>query len=329
MAYQDIIGRLRGVAAKLPSSYAGTLANNGLQAIYDESTWSFMLQSGAWLTPGLAGGGSGVSPGTITTTIGSPTVVGNATAATLWASLTNPTVTSYQIRLSQYSLYNIVAFTGGTTLTLDRPWMEPASGAGLSYMLYQAYFVTPPRFKRFLAIQDFTNANWLNFTRYKQSDLAVLDPQRTIFDLPTYVVPLSTDQRAGSATLGQMLYELWPGPLSVLPYYLYMVVDGPLMVLPSDDPPYPITNELVQLKAEVRAYEWLEAQKGAEYQRGSGADTKFLLGVAEKLYQQRLLPIKKRDRDLCDNFISKIRRQWTPNGPGNGFYSAITGQGTV
>ena len=43
-------------------------------------------------------------------------------------------------------------------------------------------------------------------------DLANEDAERTDFDEPLYVVPYEVDTRAGSATYGQMLFELWPHP---------------------------------------------------------------------------------------------------------------------
>lgn len=303
----------------IADSYSATLLNEALGHIEDEQMWSFQLQESGWLTPGLLfnsgpGSGPGQSSGTVTFTAFSDQVIGDAIASAAWAAYASqPFLTSCQIRSPFYSLYNIIAYDNGTvnppfgTFTLDRPWMEP-SFTQASYMIYQAYFPVPvPDFRRFLAARDTTNSAPMDYWTTTQKELAVKDPERTIFDDPGYFVPYQTDQRPGSSTFGNMLYELWPHPLSVLPYTYAYLRRGPQLQAPSDTVPYPVTEDLVLWQAKTSAYLWKEAQKGENIGRGSGADYKFLAAATEAKYKSKLKEIKARDRDLVDLYLMKWR----------------------
>ena len=307
----------------LADSYAVTLLNEALGTIEDQQMWSFQLCEGGWLTPGLQFPGAsstvGVSVGTITATPFTNTVVGDATASAAWAAYKAPPfLTSMQIRSPFYSLYNIVNYSvngsGFGVFTLDRPWMEPG-GALQPYMIYQAYFPVPyPDFKKFLAIRDTTNSCPMDYWTKSQKDLAFEDPERTEFDDPVYVVPYEVDNRAGSATLGSMMYELWPHPLNQLPYTFSYMRRGPQLVNPTDTPPYPITEDAVLWLAKEAAYLFKEAQKGEKVERGSGADFRFLAQMAEAKYQKALKPCKEKDRDMVDLYFNKVRQVYQLNG---------------
>lgn len=316
MSYRTMSMSLHGQIPGLEFPLAQSFINEALGYIYDLLIWSFQFKEDGWFTPGLQFQGSafGLSLGTITATRFSDQIVGNATAAAAWLAYslagTLPLLTSYQIRSPYYSLYNIIAFDGVNTFTLDRPWMEPA-GAGLTYMVYQAYFAAPrptTDFKRFLEIRDTTNAAPLDYATYSRRDLSVLDPQRTVFNLPTYVVPYEVDARTGSATPGNMLYELWGHPLSQLPYTYSYLRRGPLLSLPADTIPAPLTEELVLWRAKEVAYQWKESQKGDGIQRGAGADWRFLSERAEKEFTKALKIIADRDRDLVEAYFSRFVR---------------------
>lgn len=301
MSFQDLYFNLIGEVPGLPAPLAKTMVNNALGFIYDSQLWSWQLKESNWLTPGLLFGSGNVSSGTITATSYSDQIVGDATAAALWVAYASmPLLTQFQIRVPSYSLYNIIAFDGVNTFTLDRPWMEP-DGAGLSYMIYQAYFAAPlADFKRFFAVRDTINGSPLDYWSMTQKDLALIDPQRTNYNQPGYVIPYEVDARTGSATLGYMLYELWPHPLSERPYTFNYLRRGPTLTANSDTISYPLTEEMVSWRAKEVAYLWAEAQKGQEVKRGSGADWRFLAGAAKAEYERVAKLIRDRDRDLCD-----------------------------
>jgi len=412
---------------------AATKINEAFQLIQDEHVWSFQLQTGGWLTPGILGGQTTafLSPGTITVQPFSNTVTGDLTASAAWAAASNPLITSYQIRVPYYSIYSITSFTAGAnlpysfviqgtspahnysfavysgsfdytdigtsgtpipnpifrdiynglfyqlsvvsgsftltqvsspsssilsysvadtetsssyafqvasaalevtptglsnfaTLTLDRPWMEPAQ-VNAGYMAYQAYFPAPAGLKKWLAIRDTTNNQPMDWWTYTQVDLSEIDPQRTDFAEPQYVVPYGPDNRIGSATFGQFLYELWQGPLTQLPYTYQCEVNWPALVNPNDTLPYPLTEELVKFRTYEVISLWKEMQKGDEMERGSGANWQFLAKAYREEYESRLKKISLVDRQLCELYFTRMKRY-----PGNvDSFVSVTGQMSV
>ena len=313
----------------MPLPLAKTTINRALGTIYDLQMWSFQVQESGWLTPGLVlpvnTSGVGLSIGTITTTPYSATVTGDALAGAAWASLVGrPLITELQLRSPSYALYSIIAYDPGVdpsspsfpnaTLTLDRPWTEPSGPQ--SYMLYQAYFPVPvPDFKRFLDVKDTTNAWPLDYWSLGRKDLSALDPQRTVFSNTTNIVPYKVDTRSGSPTIGSMLYELWPHPLSVLPYSYSYLRRGPQLALNTDTVPAPLNEELVLWRARELGYLWKESQRGEGLQRGSGANWQFLAGEARENFKEKIKLAKDEDRDLMpDLYFNRMNPQWNSDG---------------
>jgi hypothetical protein len=325
-------GEIPGVSLELTKSKI----NDALGKIYDETVWSFQLgQSGGWLIPGLV-----ASVGTVTVTPFSPYVFADAVASAAWQLVFAPgVVPTLQFRNPSYALYDIIAYntsfdgslgrlplgavplgwSGGSYLTLDRPWMEPPSGAGQNYYIYQAYFPVPVSdFRSFVEIRDTTDGDYVDFEALSQEDLSVEDPQRVIFGpaLPTYAVPFDIDKRPNSLTLGYLRYEVWPHILSVWPLSFTFKRRGALLVNPGDAVPYPLTEELVTFRAKEVLYQYKEAQKGEQMQRGSGADWKFLAESAQKEYRECLKKIRAVDANLHRDFLTRQKRrpQWTQDG---------------
>lgn len=335
MAFQDLTFGLVGDVPGLNYDRAKTFVNEALGKIYDKLIWSFQFKESNWLTPGLQFGTPNAfsSAGTISATAYNNQIIGDATASAAWAAYqtagTLPLLTAFQIRQPYYGLYNIIAYDTTSnppfgTFTLDRPWLEP-TGTGLTYMVYQAYFPVPVSdFKRFLDFQDFTNGSPLDFWSYTRKDLAWIDPQRTNFNQPYNVVPYEVDSRVASPTLGYMLYELWPHPLSVLPYHFDYLRRGPLLVNPSDTVSSPLTDELVLWRAKRVAYQWKEAQKGDGVQRGAGADWRYLAAEANKEFDDEFKVIADRDRDLALTYFDRFIRNNTLLANGEPF-ATITG----
>jgi hypothetical protein len=401
---------------------ATTKINEALEAIQNEGVYSFQLKTAGWLTPGLLGGPNTklLSPGTITVVPFTNTITGDAIASQVWQGVSfgqslgygeggygeggygggaipgslplgyRPLLTTQQIRVPYYSLYNIIAlgnngtvsyanlisggygqkpgiytaqvadgagtgtgawisvtvgsdgivslpatvviagsgyvmpvvnFSTGQTgeipavfsvglqavITVDRLWTEPYQ-LNAGYMIYQAYFPAPPGFKRWYYILDTTNNNWIDWWSYTQVNLSEDDSERINFLQPTNVVPYGQDTRPGSATLGQMLYELWPHPIMQLPYTFGCQANWPALQAPGDTVPYPLTDELVKMRAYEMLYLWKESQKGDEMERGSGANWMFLSQAMQKQYADRLKRIRIMDRNLVDLYFTKMRR---------------------
>jgi len=303
-------GEIPGVSETL----AKNKINEALGRIYDETDWSFQVQEGGWNNPGLLASG-----GTVTVTPYSNQVIGDANATTIWAGIQTgprPVLTELQFRDPSYALYDIVAYDTTShppfaTLTLDRQWLEPTTGAGRPYQIYQCYFPVPVQdFRKFIEIRDTTYDQPVDFWTYSRDDLAYVDPQRLQFGpgVPTYAVPHDVDQRPGSTTLGFVRYEIWPHNLSHMPYSFGYERRGALLVNPTDTLQYPIDEELLMWRVREVLYQFCEAQKGIDVQRGAGANWQFLAEKAEKEYNRKLQLIKSVDRNLNRNLVIRKKR---------------------
>jgi hypothetical protein len=278
--------------------------------------------------------GSGQTPGTYTVPVLDPSIGAGATVSITVNA--NGTVTLPPIVLTAGSNYTTPYITfshGGTpatfsviliaTLKIDRPWMEPAQLNG-NYLVYQAYYPAPPGFKRWGNIRDTFNDNMMDWWSYSQTDLAEIDPQRTIFSQPDHVVPFGPDTRPGSATYGQFLFELWPGPTCQLPYTFQCECNWPPLQNPTDTLPYPLTEELVRQRTYEMCCLWKEGMKGDEMERGSGANWQFLAKAYHEEYVDRLKRIRIMDRNISDQYLTKARRNY-PIGSDGGMNNNRTG----
>jgi hypothetical protein len=305
----------QGEIPGLSLAFAKTKINEALKDIYDKTDWSWQTGYSGWYVPAL------IATGTVTVTPYSDQVIGDAAATAAWLAITGrPTLTERQFRNPSWSLYSIIAYDDGqtvgqgnypfATLTLDRPWMEVVTGAGQPYQIYQAYFPVPVAdFTKFVEIRDTTNSAPVSFTELSQDDLSAVDPKRLMFGptVPEYAVPWGTDTRTGSATFGYIMYELWPHVLALYPYSFSYKRSGALMVDPSDTPPYPITEECVSWRAKEMIYQWKEAQKGDQVERGAGANWQFLSQAAAAEFKEKHKECRRLDANLHRDFMTRPR----------------------
>lgn len=316
-------GEIPGVALSL----AKTKINDALGVIYDETDWSFQSRYGGWLNPGLK-----ANTGTVTVTPYSDQVIADATATAAWAAITSPLITVLQFRVLPYSLYNIIGYDTTTnapfaTLTLDRPWMEPPSGSGITYFIYQAYFAVPVKdFRKFTFIMDTTFNAPVDYTKYSLADLGTIDPQRVRFGptVPTFAVAIGADQRPQSSTLGYPMFEIWPHNLSLMPYTFGYKRRGPQLVNLADEVPTPLTEELVLHRTREILYLYKEAQTGEQVARGSGADWKFLSQASAAEYQKVLKQIRAIDANLHQDFVTRGFSK--SRSPRDGYSTNVLGQ---
>ena len=327
----------QGAIPGLSIAYAKTTLNEALKDIYDSTDWSWQTGQSGWLVPTL------IANGTVTVTPYSTAVVADAVATAQWAALTGrPLLTELQFRNPSWALYNIVQYLAGSnpsnpnnpyaTLTLDRPWMEPVTGSGQPYQIYQAYFPVPVAdFTKFIEIADTLNQSPVSFTRFSQDDLSAIDPKRLMFGptVPEYAVPWGTDTRVApdgtlSPTYGYIMYELWPHVLSQVPYAFSYKRSGPLLVNPTDTPLYPITEECIKWRAKEILYQWKEAQKGEQMERGMGANWQFLAQAAGAEHKQKLKQCRLLDANLHRDFVTHPRRDGAVTS--DGYSTNRTGQ---
>ena len=273
--------------------------------------------------------GAGQTPGTYTVAVSDQTGPGSGGSVSITVA-SNGTVEVPPVVLAPGSGYvtPAIAFSEGGTpatfevfqnvvLTLDRPWLEPTSGPGQPFMIYQAYFVAPCKdFHKFIEMRDTTNSAPIDFWTMTQAELAIRDPQRTWFTNSTYCVPAGFDYRPGSSTLGYPMFELWPQQLDYLPYsfsYRRKGVTGYPTGLPETFAdfqnyplPPPITEELLGYETKVCLYEYKEAQKDQQQARGSGANWLLLIQVAQKRYQEVLSKLISIDLNLNGEAFTRL-----------------------
>jgi hypothetical protein len=208
-------------------------------------------------------------------------------------------------------------------LTLDRPWLEPTSGPGQPYMIYQAYFVAPVKnFHKFIEMRDTTNSAPIDFWSMTQAELAIRDPQRTEFTDPSYCVPAGFDYRPGTSTPGYPMFELWPQQLDYLPYSFSYRMKG-VTGYPAGVPetyqdfqtyqlPPPVTEQLLGFGTKICLYEYKEAQKDKEQARGSGANWLLLIGIAQKRYDDILDKLIAVDLNLNGEAFTRLPGRGRP-----------------
>jgi hypothetical protein len=268
--------------------------------------------------------GSGQTPGVYTIPVLDPAVGAGATLSITVNA--DGTVTLPPVLLSAGTGYTTPYITfaeGGTsatfsitliaTITIDRPWTEPPQ-VNSNYAIYQAYYAAPPGFKRWFNIRDTTNNEQMDWWSMTQIDLSQEDPQRERYDQPEFVVPFGIDNRPGSATLGQQLYELWPHPISQLPYTFMCQCNWPALAIPTDTVPYPLTEGLLKHRTYETVALWKESQKGDEMERGSGANWQFLVKAHHEEYKDDLRQIRIMDRHLMELYFTKARMTAPFNG---------------
>ena len=320
MALYDIAFRLTRIVPETALAAAQTGVYRGLEAIYDQVDWSWQKGFAGWLAPGIV-----FNTGTFTTTPYSNQIIADATATAAILAYTGlPLITQLQYRNPAFAVYDIVGYDyntlnpGFVTLILDRPWMEPGSGSGQPYYIYQHYFVAPVQdFRKWIAIQDFTNNQPLDFWTLTRADLANLDPQRQDQSIPTNVVPAGIDQRPGSATYGWQRFELYPWQGNLCPYTLSYRRRGQLPEEQSDwltmYPEAPITENMVEFKAK----EILLLDKAADMENrvpGSGKGMMLLSTMAQKTYYEHFGQVLSIDLNLDGENFTHVHQPGKWNG---------------
>ena len=315
MSLFNLAKKLTGLFPGTPLSLAQSTITDAIGEIYDTTTWSFQKQQGAFLCPGNVLDGAG----SFSVTPYSNLIIADATAsAALLAYSGPPLLTQLQYRDPSYAIYNIVAadFTApaAVVLTLDRPWMEPTSGPGQPYMIYQCYFAAPVAdFRDFVEMRDPTNDAEIDHWSLTQAELAVRDPQRSDFSEPAYCVPRGLDLVPTSATYGYQMFELWPHQLSAVPYDFTYRRRGPLPVTAADWQlmllPPPITEDMAEWKSRELLCQYKEGQKDRATPKGSGANWLMLSQMAQKQFATRLSQAISIDINLDGEHLTYTSRR--------------------
>jgi hypothetical protein len=183
--------------------------------VAERRCWSWLLKPGQFVLPVV------VKDGTVTVTLNSAAVTGNAAAAAAWST----SLIGRQFRIgSSTPIYTITDVTtvvaANDTLTLDQVW-GAATAAAQNYEIYQAYVTVPSDFHSFIAVID-PSQNWrLWANRWSQGDLNAWDAARTNAGSSYTLVPFAYDT---TTTPPRPRYELWPHQKAAYVYpYLYEI----------------------------------------------------------------------------------------------------------
>ena len=264
MPLDDYANELVGQFPGLSILVARNMVNKAWSAIRDATLWSWLTSDGAFAVPNV------IFTGSVTTVQGSPSVVGDAAAAAAWlaVALANPPLASpnlgfgRQFRITNGPLYNIIAFDGIDTLTLDRPFLEPSLTAFPTYQIYRAYYSpyslapTPTSFLRFLAItnKDFAYTIVGEKLTKNQEILNRRDPQRGAQGDAYNVASYKVDAQ------GNPVYEFWPHPTNAHPYIAAYISRGTDLtatgVVPAVDLPATVSKLLLTSRAEYETALW-------------------------------------------------------------------------
>lgn len=326
MALSNMIAEMRGAVPGYSALLARTHLVESYADIQNMTGWSFQLGVGSISTPGK------VSAGTVTVQLGSTVVIADAAATAAWLTAGTPLsfLSQRQFRVGAGTIYNIISYDDGqtsppdpsvnnnfpfATIVLDRYYSDlvnsNAAQPGSGYTIYQPYIATPVKeFEGWEAVCDVTNVIWLkcNASRHDRERIDRADPQRQIFSNPGTLLPYEVDQRPGSATLGYMMYELYPQPQAQYSYQTWWTWKGPKLSAPTDTLSYPLTEDVVKTGARRKALSWAEANKDPSNPRGAGADFRFLIGEAKESFDEQIKAIRLLDRDRVDLWNSRMTR---------------------
>jgi len=236
MAFADLTAELVGTVPRISALHAQQVINRAWDRVRDSRLWSFHFVSDAQLFVPF-----GITAGSVTATFDSKTVVADAAAAAALnaVAIANPPLASpvlgvgRQLRVGSTNgistptgpNYNIVAWDGINTLTIDRPYGE-FTVTRAPYQVLKCYYAPPApppfidlepdlRFVRYQVISN-RNAGYSIFgpnLYWSQAQLNAIDPQRggqgDAYIMANY----------GHNSLGQPVMELYPNPVNFTTYY--------------------------------------------------------------------------------------------------------------
>ena len=319
MSYGELYNRLHGMVPKIPIDLCKTFINDSWRELRRKNLWSFQLYDGNWASPAI------INAGTFSCARGSTTITADATAAAaiIASDLLLPTpIGQRQFRAGLSTIYNIRAWDGANTITLDRPWIEPTNAAA-TYMIFQCYYPAPHSdHLTFISVRDVDNFRQLHTHRYTRELLDSRDPQRTIYNTPSDVVYYTQDQYSASPTYRYPLYELWGHPVSAYSWQLYGIRKLTDFTDDTDELPPAIGEDVILEGAKVRAYEWAESNKG-DTLRNQGADFKYLMGRSADRFTQLYRDYRRQDRETVNNYFSV--RKLGLSSQYSAYYSTLSG----
>jgi hypothetical protein len=307
MPLDQLAGELIGEYPGLDILVARNHVQKAWQDICDEGLWSWLVAEAPLAVPQV------ISAGSVTTTLGVPTVVGDTGASAAWlaVALANPPLASSnlgqgrQFRVGKAGpVYNIVAYDGVSTITLDRIYAE-ASIAGQTYQIYRSYYAPPSTdFLRYMSITNIGFAYSITgkFLSFNQEQLNRMDPQRgsqgDAYILSSY---------KANPTTGAPVHELWPAPTNANPYVaIYQRRGGasnpltPTGAAVPVDIPGTLSTSLFMARAKYWTADW--AMKNINRHPDlKGVPWLQVRQAEDKQYQQEMIKARRQDMEIFKN----------------------------
>lgn len=286
------------ISGQCPVDYlfARTLVNRAWFNVQRKHLWSFLWGKRAIPTP------NPVAAGTVTLVAGSLIVTGDAAANAAWAAIPLSTpITQQQFRVGTGTIYNIVGYNNVTArLTLDNPYVDPQTGAGIPYTVSQFYYLAPVAdFLWWESIIDPVSGYTMR-TTLTNEEVDRKDPQRFQSGWPVGPIPYQVNPQPG-AYFGWPMYELWPEPLNGFTYVGSFFRRGILFANDTDVVNPMLGEDVVVALAKVYAYEWAIAQQSLPAAAKKG--WQFALGYAQKEYAGLLSDYILKDEEFSHRSV--------------------------
>ncbi len=266
--FKQLYNKLESAIDVVPASVCKDIINSALRDIYDERDWGFLWTEGFIRTPTLITGFASVTKYSNVVTLDATTKALINVIITEDVPFDERQVKFYGTnKVDKALFYNIVSDSYDTltgTFQIDPIYFDD-SNIAIKLDIFKVYYTAPYYIFNGNPIIDFRRFAYVfspNFNRRlildkNLDELNKLDPQRTNFSYPQYLVGSGIDSN------GNQLYELNPIPKTETVLRVRYLRNGSALKNDSDlIPDNIISQELILARAKIRAYEWVAANQG-------------------------------------------------------------------
>jgi len=195
--YTTIWNKVLLRAPAVPSLLSRDWVTNAFREVAERRRWSWLVKSGQIIVP------DSYNTGTVSATLGSPTITG---AGTTWT----PQMVGRQFRVGASApIYTIAGFNSATSLTLDAVW-GGSSVSSSGYEIYQCFFPVPDDFHAYMTLWD-PAMNWRLWLNIQQDELNQVDAQRSNRG-QSYLISFRDYSTIQNGTVNAPLQVLGSGP---------------------------------------------------------------------------------------------------------------------
>lgn len=315
MGFLAYYSELQGHIPKLPVDLARIHINRAWEKIRRQRLWSFLLRESNLFFPALIG------DGTVSVTYGSPTVVGDSTAAAQWTTqlLGVPVpLLQRQFRIGGSGpIYNITAVSTSVnpndTLTLDEDYGYTTNAAA-NYAIYLAYKEAPESdFRRWKSVFDPTNGYPL-VTGIPRQAIDMVDPTRGAQGQAYRVVDYKSNP-----TTNIPIYEFWPHQTYQITFKSIWESRGEDFVDDDDElPPAIPDGVLINTALGHFSYPWAAANVG-RYPELKGTNWIALKVDALNTLRKDYSEVMRMDEEAVQQYWTLLRKTY-------GLYYPISGR---